>query len=186
MTKIKKVKLDSLLIKIFQKDSFDCFTVVELRDLYLRESKEELCPSETRKFIYKQILRLMNLGLLNKKGIKNSQNSTYEKSNVFSKFALEANKKVADLTAPKYIPVLKSDDANQSTFTKLEKLLNEYQVDMMSSISESEEYVRLCEILPDLKPQLKNKYHQARDRSSQLLGQIKAIKTAISIQSNSI
>lgn len=182
MKKDKKVKLDSILISILKKESFDSFTVIELRNKYMNESKEDLCASETRKFIYKQILRLVNLGLLVKKGIKNSQDSTYKKTSLFGHASLEINSRPLSIARnkqaqPSEVIVIESD-----TLKTLRNTLKEYQVDMMASIGESEEYIRLFAAYPEMKVQLKSQYHIARERSSKLLGQIKAIETVISLQ----
>ena len=53
---------------------------------------------------------------------------------------------------------------------------------MMSAIGESEEYIQLLNQFPDMKPELSENYHLARNRSSKLLGQIKAIKTMLSLR----
>lgn len=185
MKKDKKVKLDSLLACILKKESFDSFTVIELRNKYMDESKEDLCASETRKFIYKQILRLVNLGLLEKKGIKNSQDSTYKKTSLFNQVSLEINSQPLSTARTSQIQPSEVVVLESGTLKSLRKTLKEYQVDMMSSIGESEEYIRLFDTYPEMKDQLKSQYHLARERSSKLLGQIKAIETVISLQVSS-
>lgn len=185
MTKIKKIRLDSLLIPILKKDSFDSFTVIELRNEYLHHSKDKLCPLETRKFVYKQILRLVNLGVLVKNGKKNSQDSVYKKTNLLREISIEENNKVSIIPMDK-VDTFSGNIVDKKTLQQLEKKLNEYQVDMMSSIGESEEYIRLYESYPEMKDRLKTSYHLARDRSSKLLGRIKAIETTIFIQRNTL
>ena len=61
----------------------------------------------------------------------------------------------------------------------LQAELQQYQVDLSSSIAESEEYQRLYEKLPELKPQLEIYFMQAREKCSRLLGQVTAIETIL-------
>jgi len=72
----------------------------------------------------------------------------------------------------------KSDNDNSAK--QLEESIKQYQVDLLSSIGESEEYMRLYVAFPKMKTHLETQYHQARERSSKLLGQIKAIKNILS------
>jgi hypothetical protein len=65
---------------------------------------------------------------------------------------------------------------------QLEKRLKESEVDLLTSIGESEEYMRLYRSFPEMKTHLESQYLQARENSSKLLGQIKAIKSVLAHQ----
>ena len=62
---------------------------------------------------------------------------------------------------------------------KVEEQLKQYKVDLLASVGESEEYMRLYQTNPEFKTFLENEYHQAREQSSKLLGQIKALETVL-------
>ena len=161
------IKIDVLLAKILEKEEFNRFSVVKLRDEYLHFSPATLSSNEARRYVYKHILRLVKLGVLTKSGTKNSHKIIYKKTNLFN----DAN----FIAREEQLPV-----SNQK---KLETILKEYKVELMSTIGESEEYIRIFESFPEMKEQLKDKYQTARDKKSKLLGNIKAVQTALVIQS---
>nr|SHO15915.1 Putative uncharacterized protein [Moritella viscosa]SHO19036.1 Putative uncharacterized protein [Moritella viscosa] len=67
--------------------------------------------------------------------------------------------------------------------TLLDERLQQCEIDLIKSIAESEEYMRLYESLPDLKEHLESNYLKSREYCSKLSGQIQAIKSVISYQS---
>lgn len=177
------IKIDVLLAKILEKETFNRFTVIKLRDEYLLLSPITFCPNEARRYLYKHILRLVKLGVLTKSGTKNSQKIVYKKTNLFN----DANFIVIGDQLPlknfdKPLPVSNKKKLDSISRKKLEKTLKEYKVDMMSAIGESEEYMRLFDYFPEIKEQLREKYYTARDKSSKLLGNIKAIQAVLVIQ----
>jgi len=170
-----KIKIDVLLANILEKETFNRFTVVKLRDEYLGLSPVSLCPNEARRYVYKHTLRLVKLGVLTRSGTKNSHKIVYKKTNLFNdaNFIVRGDK----------LPQKNSDNTlSVSNQKKLETTLKEYKVELMSAIGESEEYIRIFESFPEMKEQLKDRYQTARDRRSKLLGNIKAIQTALVIQ----
>ncbi|MEJ6080178.1 response regulator [Vibrio sp. 1-Bac 57] len=176
------IKMNVLLANILQNEAFNKFTVVKLRDEYLRHSQETLCVNETRKYVYRQIVRLVKLDLLIKNGAKNSHKITYKKTVLFNEVTFLSNSS-QEVLDEKPSPISNEKKLNESSIKMLEKTLKEYKVDMMSAIGESEEYIRLLDSVPEMKEQLREKYHLARDKSSKLLGKIKALQTIIAIQS---
>lgn len=170
------IKIDVLLAKILEKEEFNRFSVVKLRDEYLHFSPATLSSNEARRYVYKHILRLVKLGVLTKSGTKNSHKIIYKKTNLFNDANFIAREEqLPQKTFDKPLPV-----SNQK---KLETILKEYKVELMSTIGESEEYIRIFESFPEMKEHLKDKYQTARDKKSKLLGNIKAIQTALVIQS---
>lgn len=154
-------------------ESFNHFTVIQLRDAFIKNSHDDIDSNQTRKFIYKQILRFVKLGVLRKTGIKGSHDATYSKSELFYKTDfLEKDK-------TEIFPIENTKSDQDSKLVKiqkeLEKSIQEYQVDMMAAIGESEEYMRLFEQFPGMKQQLKEQYLIAREKSSKILGRITAL-----------
>jgi len=171
----KTISINSTILNILKMESFDHFTVVQLREAFLQTSNEGFDSNQTRKFIYKQILRFVNLGMLNKSGTKGSHNAIYSKNELFYKIDFLEKDKDKD-------EVLLFDDTDNkqsSNFEhiqeELEKSIQEYQVDMMAAIGESEEYMRLFKEFPELKQQLEEQYLIAREKSSKILGRITAL-----------
>lgn len=171
------IRMDAYLIQILEKDSFDKFTVSDLKDSYL-ESVVGKCPVDSRKFVYKQILRLLKFKVVDKKGRMNSHKSIYCKTDLFSKVTFIKKEPKVSPTLPLQKAVeVKNSDIN--VLSDLNRTLEQYEVDMISAIGESEEYIRLLKSYPEMKPLLNESYHLARDKSSKLLGKIKAINTIL-------
>ncbi len=172
------IKINSQIHEILQDESFNNFHVTQLRDAYLAVSSPNQDPIEARKLIYRQIYRLVNKGLLLKKGTKNSKRIVYLKSEHFyeAKFVIQSTAAVTinQTSAAQTI----TDD----TIKQLKERLKESEIDLLTSIGESEEYMRLYQSFPEMKAHLESQYLQAREKSSKLLGQIKAIKSALSHQ----
>lgn len=171
------IKINAQLNTILQDENFDNFHVTQLRDAYLANSSVPQDFVEARKYVYRQILRLVKKGLLLKKGIKNSKRVMYQKSELFVK----ANFIVQSTTESKVNSPKAAVDINIAV-QQLEKRLKESEVDLLTSIGESEEYMRLYNSFPEMKTHLESQYLQARENSSKLLGQIKAIKSVLAHQ----
>ena len=170
--------VNTQLHAILQDESFNNFHVTQLRDAYVGNSSVTQDPTEARKYVYRQILRLVKKGLLLKKGTKNSKTVTYQKSELFFKTNFIAQSITAGTVSK---PKATSVDTSIAV-QLLEERLKESEVDLLTSIGESEEYMRLYRSFPEMKAHLKSQYLQARENSSKLLGQIKAIKSVIAHQ----
>ncbi|WP_076416850.1 response regulator [Shewanella sp. UCD-KL12] len=177
MSKIS-IKINTQLNTILQDENFDNFHVTQLRDAYVANSSVTQDLIEARKYVYRQILRLVKKGLLLKKGTKNSKTLVYHKSELFfnAKFIV---KSTAVATANQAKPTAA---ITSSVIQRLEDRLKESQVDLFTSIGESKEYMHLYQSFPEMKTYLEFQYIQARENSSKLLGQIKAIKSVIAHQ----
>lgn len=176
----KKIKMNIFMIKIFETDSFDNFSISELKDEYINQCSD-VSPIEARKFVYKQALRLVKEGVLKKIGNKNSHNTLYRKTALFSKIVF-IEKNTITPTDKANQPEVLIENSDEIVINNLEKKLHRYNVDLMSAIGESEEYSQLAKLFPKMKKQLKRKHHLAKDKSSKLVGQIKAVKTLIHLQ----
>ncbi|MDX2367981.1 MAG: response regulator [Colwellia sp.] len=173
------IRMNVSLVEILERNSFDRFTISQLKDAYLIVSGDE-CSVETRKFVYKQVLRLLNYKVLYKEGRKHSHDVTYTKTDLFSDVAFIGRKSKVNLILKPKSP--KPKNISESALKpELENTLQQYKVDLMSAIGESEEYIRLLNSFPELKNVLSDNYHNARDKSSKLLGKIKAINTILSL-----
>lgn len=163
---------------ILQDESFNNFQVVHLRDRFLSASSRNQTVSETYKFIYRQICRLVKKGVLKKNKSENSKTATYQKTQQFYQINFVINERNDDGGHPP-----KSlDNTEQDAVLQLKERLKQSEVDLLTSIGESEEYMRLYKSFPEMKEHLESQYLLARENSSKLLGQIKAIKSVIAHQ----
>lgn len=172
------IKICPTLHTILQDESFNNFQVMSLRDAYLAVSTSSLTVSKTYNFIYQQVHRLVKKGLLDKNVDPLSKETTYKKTTNFfqANFILQSAKK------SEAVEVTPTNSEKHNTIKQLEERLKQSEIDLLTSIGESEEYMRLYQTFPEMKAHLESQYLLARETSSKLLGQIKAIKSAITHQ----
>jgi len=175
----KTIIIDESLGSILREPSFDGFTIMQLRDAYLAGSVNTVSFVEARKYIYRQVLRLLKHGVLSKEEASNARETKYYKTKLFSSIELKARQ-----SAKVYKKPAKITTSQDESLERIQEQLNQYKVDLLASVGESEEYMRLYKSNPEFKVLLESKYHGARDHSSKLLGQIKALKTVLSHYSN--
>ncbi|WP_351019519.1 response regulator [Shewanella sp. AC91-MNA-CIBAN-0169] len=172
------IKICSTLHTIVQDESFNHFQVIELRDAYLAVSQCSESESQAYKFIYRQISRLVKKGLLKKSQNEGLKSITYQKTELFSK--TNFIKSTSDERS--YHPLSQAENISKDKIQNLEQRLKQSEVDLLTSIGESEEYMRLYNSFPEMKSHLESQYMLARENSSKLLGQIKAIKSVLTHQ----
>ncbi|QFI36796.1 hypothetical protein FR932_02580 [Moritella marina ATCC 15381] len=165
----KALKVTPLIYSVLINDELDHFTVSQMRDAYLAKVCSGIDQNEARKIVYRQILRLQKLGMLSKQTSDNVKEHCYNKTELFYQVGLRTNRANS-----------KNDEKANNP---LEERLRRCEVDLLTSIAESEEYMRLYESLPELKEHLECQYTKSRECSSKLLGQIKAIKSVMLHQS---
>lgn len=165
------------------------FTVMELRDAIIRECKDEtdMTLRDHHKRAYRVVLRLLTAGLLEKsKDI--SEFARYKKTPLF--VASVFKQRVTGDRGPKQPkqpkqPTQVEHGAHRLPVKdpcirdELDQLVKTYQVDLLSSIGESEEYLRLHQTYPQLKAKLEPHYLKSRDVSSKILGKIRAIVSVL-------
>jgi len=169
------ISINEHIHAVLMKDSFNDFTVTQFRDNYMAQLTQPADAVTSREIVYRQVLRFLKLGLLQKKEANNVRKSTYSKTPEFFKshFRVRSTK----------LSALSTDNApriKNSAMKSIEAQLKQYKVDLLASVGESEEYMRLYHSNPELKQMLEPEYLQARDQSSRLLGQIKALNTVLS------
>lgn len=162
------------------------FTVMELRDAIIRECKDEtdMTLRDYHKRAYRVVLRLLTAGLLEKsKDI--SEFARYKKTPLF--VASVFKQRVTVDRGPKQPKQLTQVEHGAPSLPvkdpcirdELDRLVKTYQVDLLSSIGESEEYLRLHQTYPQLKAKLEPHYLKSRDVSSKILGKIRAIESVL-------
>jgi hypothetical protein len=55
------IKIQTEILHIIVKKSFDNFTVRQVKDELLRSSNVSRCPNQTRKFVYRQINKISEI-----------------------------------------------------------------------------------------------------------------------------
>ena len=94
-----------------------------------------------------------------------------------------ADKAFEDKSSP-YTPTISSANTDaspldQGTIKSLKNELVQRKVELISSIGEAEEYQRLFNKFPALPIAIRSQYLETRDRSSKLLGQLRAVENIL-------
>ena len=179
-----ELKIKEPLCSIIKDKSFDGFTVIQLRKVFQKILGNELSEKEARIFAYKQILRLLKRGLLSKSSTKKgARDAIYSKTPLFYETAIIPYGEYVN-TDKKSLPENQSinfenESANDDGVNNLKEQFKGNKVDLISSISESEEYLRLIKAFPQAKEYLQSKYLDASERSSQFIGKIRAAKNLL-------
>jgi predicted glutamine amidotransferase len=179
-----EVKIKEPLCSIIKDKSFDSFTVTQLRNSFLKIQGNELTEKEARILVYKQILRLLKRGFLSKSSTsKGARDAIYSKTPLFYETAIipygeYVNTDKTRISENNGINFEKKS-ANDDVVNNLKEQVKGDKVDLISSISESEEYLRLIKAFPQAKDYLHSKYLDASERSSQFLGKIRATKNLL-------
>lgn len=181
---------DRRLYELLQEEGRTKFTTRELRDAYAKSlDGMNFRIADVRRYVYEQIRRLLRMGWvvldedrrvrgqiyhlqpipahlqldLIDNGFENSLNTACDPEQEPAALAVEA------------LPLKSSADADQH----LEALHKEIRLDFLSSMGEAERFKQLLEDIPHLRDKVEGEYLEARDRSSRLLGHLRAIEKTI-------
>lgn len=176
-------QLHSLLCEHFSKD----FTTRQLRDAYaalLPPSSFRL--ADVRVYVYEQIRRLIRVGWVEMADQRQKRDQVFRVLEMPLRLQLvlvDGNFSVTvdSLDAPadeerETTSSVPSSKEGQDDRTRLQVMLKETRLDLLSSLGETERYNQLFEEIPHLKGRFEGVYLEARDRSSKLLGHVRAIE----------
>ena len=155
------------------KKNLDEFTVMELREKFHQYGLSSANQKKDRQFLYRQLFTLESKGLLKKEGINNSRAIRYSKTKLF--FDTDIIPKTIDCPDISVIRQGKS----MPKIDELKSTLNQYQIKLVTSLGESEEYQRIIKEFPDIDDQIRKSYYDTRELSGKYLGKINALKKII-------
>jgi len=166
------MKLNSLVAQIICAPNFNNFSAVEVRSSYLSLHHDKtLCSSATRRFVYAELVKLLNQGWLQKRVTKKKGLTNYYKTKLFNTPAI-----IGTVTEP--------GDAQfhqaKAIEIELKNKLIAYKNELLVTLAECEEYQSLNEDYPTLRKGLEKNYNDSRDKNTKLLGKIKAIESLFS------
>tara|TARA_B110000211_G_C14093525_1_gene561196 strand:+ start:24124 stop:24654 length:531 start_codon:yes stop_codon:yes gene_type:complete len=168
------MKLNKLLAQIISAPNFDHFSAVELRAAYITiHSDKALDPSDARRFVYAELVKLVKNGWLRKNVSKKREITTYIKTSSFNvNKIIENDEKESNIN-------FKVNPSSNTIQDSLRQRLTQYKNELLISYGESSEYKQLCNDFPDLYELLQPQYNNAREQNARLLGQIKAVENLI-------
>mgnify|MGYP000684039262 CR=1 FL=1 len=158
---------ESIYVLLVQKN-FNKFSIGELKDAYMVEYKGGKTESEVRKFICRQVYKLVSSGYLINKGKKHTKTIKYYQTELFKREFLKG------------IPQVRQVKLNEigSKLRLINKLV-EYKSRLAVSVSEIEEYQRRTNKSPQLIERLKPKLDLAKHKRSQLIGKVTVIENIL-------
>jgi len=169
------MKLNNLVAQIIVAPNFDHFSTVEVRSAYLALNEDKyIDPNDARRFVYTELLKLVNKGWLKKSVSKKKEITSFIKTEIFDPDGIDVNPE-------KYVEKKKDTKLAETPplGEALTERLNHYKNELLTGLGEADEYKRLCEQFPDLKSKLQPRYNEVREQNSKLLGSIKAVENLI-------
>ena len=181
---------DRRLYDLLQQEGFERFTTREMRDAYAKHLDGVTYRlGDLRVYVYEQIRRMLRAGWVVPAAERRKRGQVYCQQAALNNLkldlvdnAFESSLDMLSRPAQKQIkpaqvliPATRELDATQH----LESQLKEIRLDFLSSMGEAERYKQLLEEMPDLKDRVEGEYQEARDRSSRLLGHLRAVEKTL-------
>jgi hypothetical protein len=181
---------DRRLYELLQEEGRTQFTTRDLRDAYAKHLEGlNFRLGDVRRYVYEQIRRMLRVGWLVPDEERRTRGQIYHLQPIPQHLQLEvidngfesslktACEREQEPSVPEQenVPSEPSSDAEQH----LESLLKEIRMDFLSSMGEAERYKQLLDELPHLREKVEGEYLEARDRSSRLLGHLRAVEKTL-------
>jgi hypothetical protein len=179
MNDMKRIRIDQILLQLLEQGNGNPFSTPDIRDLYVARLShpQKLDPNSIRKHIYRQLLRLESIGILTRHRGEKGRGCKFIYRGAPMGVSLDAK--------PSPFAQLKDEESEASmdpaTLQGLKEELSRRKVELVASIGEAEEYQRLYNKFPALqhKYMVRAQYIESRDRSTKLLGQLRAVETIL-------
>jgi hypothetical protein len=184
-------EFDRQLYGLLCQEQHQGFTTRQLRDAYAATLGPGYELGVVRIYVYEQIRRLIRAGWVSKSAGLRKRGQVFRllekpesiklvlvdsrcsRSAKPSTELTESSQNLEDVIAQPVGPGRTADHG------RIEEMLKETRLDLLSSMGETERYKQLFEEIPHLKSRLENDYHEVRDRSSRLLGHLRALETTL-------
>ncbi len=183
---------DRRLYELLQEPGRTTFTTRELRDAYAaRLAGTQFRIADVRRYVYEQIRRLVRAGWVVLDEDRRVRGQVYHLQPIPAHLQLqlelidngfenslmasgmpEPGTAVSDVEA---LPLKQS----ANTDLQLEALHKEIRLDFLTSMGEAERFKLLLDEMPHLRSKVEGDYLEARDRSSRLLGHLRAIEKTL-------
>jgi hypothetical protein len=175
--KRRKFKIPPKLLNQLLDENFREFKMLELRDAFEAGYGLQGCENSSalRRWLYRNILRLIKKGYLDKTNSEGEQTVIYRLTKQFDdEFRIAMCFEEAEHQSE-----LLFDDQTSPQTSALKTKFNQYQVDMLVCAGECKEYQKLAIEYPHLREQIEPMYRIAQDHSSELMGQLRAINNLL-------
>ncbi|NPU92112.1 MAG: hypothetical protein HPY82_09395 [Gammaproteobacteria bacterium] len=179
---MRAIRVQPAFQRALQQLQHEPFTVATLTQYYQDQSQNpRSSPKATRQFVYRNMVRLLRVGLLEKLAVQKG----WPRYRITEAFKTSLSPNIQANAEQAVAPQPSISQFAGITIGVLQKRLSQHKSDMLCAMGEAEEYSALCHEHPDLQEQAQTLYNQARDRSALLLGKVKALENLISQQTRS-
>lgn len=139
----KAIKLNEDIYHLLVEKNFNHFTITALRNTLQALNDTYKNPDEARRFVYRQVMRLVDKGLLARDENPSPKRAQYSKTPLFktSIFTRVTNDSVLSLS--------QSQVLDKSFNNELHEAIKTHESEMTVLVSELEEYKRLIEANPN-------------------------------------
>lgn len=181
---------DRRLYELLQEEGRTQFTTRELRDAYAkRQGGTTFRLGDVRRYVYEQIRRMLRAGWLLPDEERRTRGQVYHLQPFPEHLLLKLvdggfENSLKTVCEPEREPPVAEQDVilpNPSSDAEqhLETLLKEIRLDFLSAMGEAERYKQLLDDMPHLRDKVEGEYLEARDRSSRLLGHLRAVEKTL-------
>ncbi len=181
---------DRRLYDLLQEEGHTQFTTGELRDAYAKRLEGMTYRlADVRRYVYEQIRRMLRAGWLLPDEERRTRGQVYHLQPFPEHLLLELgdggfeNSLKTVCEQEREPPVVKQDvmlpNPASDVEQHLEALLKEIRLDFLSAMGEAERYKQLLDEMPHLRDKVEGEYLEARDRSSRLLGHLRAVEKTL-------
>jgi len=161
--------VDKVISSIIALGNIDLFSALEVKVAYIAmKQDEQLDPVFVRRFVYKELLKLVKKGWLSKSTTKQKKLTRYSKTDLFD------HNYFKDL-ANSSIILGESKNDGHNYYQELSTRLKKHNVELLEGLGELELYLTLWEQYPSMKNNLKAKYKATQENNHILKGKINAI-----------
>jgi hypothetical protein len=173
-----KLKIKPELLSLLTSNVFRAFGRDDLVEAYLKlDSTPNLNTKQAHQFIQRNIDRLIWAGFAIKESDNINGRPRYRLTNSFNpdNYSIGSPHRRIPSKEP-----TKSPKSNNHYINDLKEQLKKHKLELLTTISEAEEYEALSSQLPNRRDDLQDLYNDARNRYSKTLGRVKAIESLIS------
>ncbi|GAB3530754.1 hypothetical protein [Photobacterium alginatilyticum] len=176
----KSVALNEHIYNLLIVRDLDHFTVTELRDALLETGNINTDKNETRKFVYRQVSRLVLKGYLEKSTEKGFHNAVYSKTLAArsTRFHAKKNNLTKSQEASKIAE--KSPGNNKIEFlSAIKRERNELEVRQAIALREIDKFKELLHRFPDEQSYIRPFFVEARRHATDVQGDLEAVTKLI-------
>ncbi|WP_283129802.1 hypothetical protein [Enterovibrio norvegicus] len=171
---IASVAINEHIFNLLIKKGLDHFSVTDLRDELMNENQDLGDGSEARKFVYRQLLRLVEKGYLEKTS-RTSGKMAYRKTELFFKTTFKPR-----LSRKKISKASREELSSENAFSAILKSeLARYEAELSITLREMDKYQSLMSSYPEQAEFISKFFVDARERAKDLQGDIEAVNNLV-------